>query len=275
MNTLESLNGMTSELMRRGLPADYAQRAACELADHHRDLVDELQAGGMNDSEVTTEASRRLGNSQTLVKKTVREYQRRYWCGRWPLITFLLAPVPALIAAWTATAFAVFLVVYVLTKLGLTGINDPDVAFSILPVGVKYAVLIGLSLVIPAFVLYAFARLAKRAALGWQWVVLVACILGLFASMMKWERIGPGSRITMRDWQTLQPLEQPQQPDFVIVMMLPIHSQSWSWSEMRGFWLSNPVQACQLLLPAAVAVVFLLRGRQLALDTARLAVDGC
>ena len=33
------------------------------------------------------------------MKKTVREYQRRYWCGRWPLITFLLGPIPLLLLA--------------------------------------------------------------------------------------------------------------------------------------------------------------------------------
>ena len=94
MNTPESLNGMVSDLIRRGLPADYATRAAAEFSDHHRDLVEELQASGLSESQATTEASHRLGDSRTLVKKTVREYQRRFWCGRWPLLMFLFGPIP-------------------------------------------------------------------------------------------------------------------------------------------------------------------------------------
>jgi hypothetical protein len=274
MNAPEVPNGMVSDLVRRGLPSEYAQRAATEFADHHRDLLEELQSTGFSESQAMTEASRRLGDARALAKKTVREYQRRFWCGRWPLVTFLFGPLPVAIAAWFATGLAVWLVVSVLTAIGLTGTNDPDAAFRALPVGVKYAVLAGIFLVIPAGVMYFFARLARRAALGPQWIVLVACILGLSAGACKWERIGPGSKIVMRDRQTLQPLEQPKEPDFVLMMWVPINEQAWSWREVRGFFLSSPVQSCQLLLPVAIAAV-ILRRRRLALRQEWLAISGC
>ena len=38
------LESIASDLVRRGLPVEYAQRAAAELADHHGDLVAELRA---------------------------------------------------------------------------------------------------------------------------------------------------------------------------------------------------------------------------------------
>jgi hypothetical protein len=274
MNTPESLNGLVSDLIRRGLPADYATRAATEMSDHHCDLVEELQGGGLSESQATTEASHRLGNSHSLVKKIVREYQRRFWCGRWPLLWFLFGPLPVAIAVWFATGLAVWLTVSVLTWFGLTAIDDPDVAFRALPVGVKYAVLVGIFLIVPAGVLYFFARLSKRAALSSKWVILAACVLGLSAGACKWERIGPGSRIVMHDRTTLQPLEQPKEPDFVLMLWAPINQQAFSWREVHGFFLASPIQSCQLLLPIAVAVV-ILRRRQLALRTDWLAASGC
>jgi hypothetical protein len=46
MNTPESLNGLHTKLISMGLPAEYAQRAATEIADHYCDLVTELEATG-------------------------------------------------------------------------------------------------------------------------------------------------------------------------------------------------------------------------------------
>jgi hypothetical protein len=199
------------------------------------------------------------------VKKTVREYQRRYWCARWPLITFLLGPIPMVMAAWYALGLAVYVVVVILSKLGVLADTDPDTMFIALPVAVKFATLTGMFLIVPAIVMYGYARLAKRAALGWQWIVLVACILGLSTSAMKWERIGPGSRITMYDRQTFQELEQPPEPDFVLMLGMPVVAEAWTWHAFHRWFLSNPVQLCQTLLPAALAAIFILRWRQLSL----------
>jgi hypothetical protein len=55
-STLELLDGIAAELIRRGLPADYAERAALELAEHHRDLVDELRNAGWTDTHAVLEA---------------------------------------------------------------------------------------------------------------------------------------------------------------------------------------------------------------------------
>jgi hypothetical protein len=275
MNTPESLNGLHAQLIRRGLPADYAGRAAAEIADHYCDLVTELEANGMNESQAATEAERRLGDERTLVKKTVREYQRRYWCGRWPLITFFIAPIPVLIAAWYTFSLTVYLGVVALSKLGLTPTTDPNTMFLALPIAVKFATLTAMFLIVPAVVMYGYARLAKRAALGWQWVVLVACVLGFCTSAMKWERIGPGSRITMYDRQTFQELEQPPEPDFVLMLGMPVVAEAWTWHAFHRWFLSNPVQLCQTFLPAALAAILILRWRQLSLRRQSLACTAC
>ncbi|MGD9637418.1 MAG: hypothetical protein AB7U97_29370, partial [Pirellulales bacterium] len=64
-----------TELIRRGLPIDYAQRAAQELAEHRCDVISELELGGMESTTAAQEAARRLGDDRLLVKKTVREFQ--------------------------------------------------------------------------------------------------------------------------------------------------------------------------------------------------------
>ncbi len=261
MNTPEVLNAMVSDLVRRGLPSEYARRAAAEFADHHRDLVEELQASGWSESQASTEASRRLGDPQTLTKKTVREYQRRFWCARWPLITFLIGPIPTLMVAWYALALSIWLFVALLCKLGLTTFQHADVAFGSMPVQAKYAVLASLFLVVPAVVMYGFARLANRAALSWQWFILAACLLGMFVGTCKWERIGPGSRLVMTDWNTGKVVEQPK-PDFVLTMWWPINAQQCSWRVLRPFFFSSLVQPCQLFIPFMIAGWFLYRRQQ-------------
>jgi hypothetical protein len=275
MNTPVSLNGLNTRLIRCGLPADYAERAAAEIADHHSDLMTELESAGMSASQAATEAERRLGDERLLVKKTVREYQRRYWCARWPLITFLIAPIPVLVAAWYAFSLAVYLVVLGFSKLGLTPTTDPNTMFLALPVAVKFMTLTAMFLIVPALVMYGYARLAWRAALDWRWVVFVACVLGLCTSAMKWERIGPGSRITMSDRHTGKEIAHPSQPDFVLMLGMPVVAEAWTWHSFHRWFLSNPVQLCQTLLPAALAAALILHWRQLALRHESLGSTAC
>ena len=69
---------------------------------------------GLDEVAASTEAVRRLGDSRTLVKKTVREYQRRFWCGRWPLLTFLLGPIVFAVLSFVAIvllAYCIFIAV--------------------------------------------------------------------------------------------------------------------------------------------------------------------
>lgn len=271
--TLGVPENFAAELVRRGLPIDYAQRAAEELADHHCDLASELEATGLDCEAAQAEARRRLGDDRVILKKTVREFQRRYWCARWPLITFLLAPIPTLLVAWYGVAILSWLIVSGLIQLGLISASDADAALGALPANTKYWVLVSLFLLLPATVMYFFGRLARRAALGWPWIALVACLLGLFVGSVKWERIGPGSQIVMRDRQTLEVIEQPRQPDFVITLGVPFNTAAIS--ELKRWWFGNPLQVAQLILPSAVALGMVLHGKRLAQQAGQLRLGRC
>jgi hypothetical protein len=271
--TLAVPETFAAELVRRGLPVEYAQRTAAELADHRVDLASELEATGMDCDTVAHEVKRRLGDESVILKKTVREYQQRHWCARWPLITFLLAPIPSLIIVWYSLGILLWLIASSLIKLGLLSASDADTALCALPADIKYVVLVSLFLLVPATVMYFFGRLARRAALGWTWIGLVACLLGLFVGDVKWERIGPGSQIVMRDRQTLEVIEQPQQHDYVITLGIPFNAGAIA--ELKRWWLGSPLQIAQLLLPSAVALGMVLHGRRLAQQAEQLRLGGC
>jgi hypothetical protein len=261
MNTPESLRGIVSDLVRRGLPAEYAQRAGSELADHHRDLVIELQGAGLSESEAVAEASRRLGNSPTLVKKTVREYQRRYWCGRWPLVTFLFGPIPLLALIWTAGWVVVFCIFWPLEKLGLLKQYAPDGTISFWEFVLNQVLVAFVCLVAPAIAISALARLAKWAALHRIWLVVSACVLGSISGMIDIGFPEPSMQPTMSDGRPM-PADQP-----LVVVGVPVLAPSflaaWNW------YTRNFAQIFQMVLPLIVASAFFLRARQLSLRSQR------
>ncbi len=97
-----------AELIRRGLPADYARRTADELDDHRADLLADLRASNATDPDAI--ADERLGETRQLANRIARDYRQRSWFGRWPLLSFVVLPPFVLAAAWACA---------VLTLLGV------------------------------------------------------------------------------------------------------------------------------------------------------------
>jgi hypothetical protein len=248
------------QLIRRGLPADYACRAAAEIDDHHRDLIDELQSAGMSESQARTEALRRLGNSRALVKSTVRAYQRRYWCGRWPLITFLLTPIPMWIAAYLGTAMVLTLAVKFLATSGCIESNELHIALRESPRWLRQATAIWLFVGSPTLVAFCMARLAKRAALGRSWIVLAACLLAFTVGSVRMEPTGLGRRIYRVDPVTKAPVAD--QPNGIAINVPLIDPGWWYRSGWRRWYGGHPMQACQFVLPLAAACFVLIGSRQ-------------
>jgi hypothetical protein len=274
MNTPNVHDGYCSQLVRRGLPVDYAERAAAEIADHHRDLVAELHAEGRDEAAAAAEASRRLGDQRTLVKKTVREYQRRYWCGRWPLLTFFIAPLPLLLFAWTATALLVMCILWPFTKLGLVQTDQHDGIISTAEwLGDRFMVAMFL-FAIPAVLVLLFHRIARRAALGWQWVTLATCILAFSTGMIRSGFADPAHKHTMLDGTPL-PADA-----HVLTFWLPIYATKTTtstmlWGSLWHWFAGDFAQTGQLLLPLAVAMAVIFRARTTALHAEKLALSDC
>jgi hypothetical protein len=231
-STFEPLDEIVTELIRRGLPTEYARRAASELSDHHCDLVEELQAAGWTEPHAALEASRRLGHPRELVKKTVCEYQRSYWCGRWPLITFLLGPVPAFLLAVVLTGFIAVGVGKVVEKgAGITEIQTWA------EYTIAYSAKIWLTYGIPSLVVVLFGWLAMRAAIHQAWPCLASIVLAAFVGFVQ---------CTV----SIHPTE-PNASSFFVGYYIWFIPECCNASLLRFFW-NNPWQLAQLLLPLAV-----------------------
>lgn len=181
MKTQTLLSVFQNELVRRGLPAGYARDAAEEVADHHRDVVEELCASGMATVNVEAVALERLGDVHRLVKKSVRAYQRRHWCGRWPLVTFLLGTPIALFLSWSAIFVFLFLLERILGPQNFYA----DMEYSWYEWGTEYCLWIVLTVIQPTLIATLFAQLANRNGFGYRWVILCGLLLAATSGCLR------------------------------------------------------------------------------------------
>jgi hypothetical protein len=256
MNTPESLREFTSELIRRGLPVEYSRRAAEELGDHLRDLTEEFQSAGMEETVAHTAAVERLGDRQSLVKKTVREFQRRHWCGRWPVVTFLFGPLVLLVATWIVTGVGLMLLGKTLDAVGIE--SQPNDGIHSTAERIAMSCFTGwFVFVLPTVVLLLQSRWASQAGLNWRWVALAAIVLAVNVGSMQCGNVCQLSGSNVSNLATDQPL-----PPNTFVMSVPL------WIYFSGFqgtlsWYANsPQQLCQSFLPLAVAGLMIWRTRR-------------
>lgn len=168
-----------SELIRRGLPADYARRTAEELDDHRADLLNDLRAN--NAADPNTIANERLGETRQLAKKIARNYRRRTWLGRWPLVNFVVLPPVVLVAMWGGV---------VLTLLGLgrlwtlSGGESGEIWSPVEHARLSWLLTLGLfAFVVPSCIAWFYGRVALRMTQS-RAFVLSACLgIGLLNSI--------------------------------------------------------------------------------------------
>lgn len=99
-------NDYRSELERRGLPRAYVERLLSELDDHYTDLLEERSTSMGAARKLQTEfgnegsnhAVERLGNPAQLALFAAEQYHARSFWGRHPAMTYLLLPLPLLLA---------------------------------------------------------------------------------------------------------------------------------------------------------------------------------
>jgi hypothetical protein len=234
-----------SQLVRRGLPADYAEHAAAELADHHRDLIDELTATGLSESQASTEASHRLGDSRTLVKNTVRAYQRRHFCGRWPLVAFILGPLLMLLVIWVATGLILYGIGSFSERFGSSSTQE----FESVPFWHWVMIVLAVAWFLfaaPAMVVFKLARMSNRAAVSWKLVAVSACLIGVAVGYID-------LRLPVRQMRTIfvdGKLMQSDRPQFMVGVPMGIPS----WQNAWNYYTKDTLRLCRTLLPLAIVV---------------------
>ena len=186
MSNHPSLDGLGERLRRRGLPAAYVARLLGEFEDHVEDLL-------MQEEPMSKEAlTQRIGDIEELAAAAEYEYRQRTIVGRHPVLTFLIAPVPAVLVGWA---------LFVLGSLAVFGatplVLGSDFAVDGKPATQWPSAMITLANVLhqagrffpPALVALLFWRLASRSGLSWRWslaaCLLVALLAGAYTSEMQ------------------------------------------------------------------------------------------
>lgn len=176
MNT-QSLNTVRKTLIRRGLPANYVRRVVGELEDHQLDIAGETAVT----DETTTTDSDRLGDFDQLAATLAERYQARTFAGRHPVVTFLLAPIPAVLMAWAAMLMVLFGVVQLYEIwFELSGKTISDLSSSV--VGMALVMYVAEIVVPPAVIAMFFSWLAYRGGKGMIWSC-AATLLVAFAAL--------------------------------------------------------------------------------------------
>lgn len=79
---------LVKELRRQGLPRDYVDRLVDEWSDHASDLIQETP--GM---DAANDLDTRLGTPEHLAEVATKEFRRRTFAGRHPILAFVISPL--------------------------------------------------------------------------------------------------------------------------------------------------------------------------------------
>jgi hypothetical protein len=180
MEAREPLETLRRDLLRRGLPAIYVGRAVQELADHHADVVADDET-----ADAAAAAWRQIGDVAHLGNELVHKYRQQTFAGRHPLLTFVIAPLPAVLLVWAATLaigwHAVFLIaplVWSWQEGQTVSEMDPRMVWTLLTF--HYASLI----VPPAASALWFCRLTRKSGRGLVWGAASCVLVALLAFVL-------------------------------------------------------------------------------------------
>jgi hypothetical protein len=133
-------NELRKALARRRLPGDYSQR-----------LMDELE-------------------------HAAAEFRRRTFVGRHPIITFIVAPIPVVVASIIAVVLSLMTIGWLIPEdmlHGPSGIAISSVALSVIAWTVRVLPFAACAVV--------FARAASRSGCDWRWGTAAAVLVAAFA----------------------------------------------------------------------------------------------
>jgi hypothetical protein len=192
MDNRQQRDVLRAELQKRGLPRAYIKRLVDELDDHFSDLADHLvssernhdmSAARMPDYRVD-ELNDRMGSPTQLAIFAAEQYRSRSFFGRHPVFTFLVTPLPLLVACWAT--FWLALVVVALPAIGLGYVAEHLLGWSVAAEDHPWFQCLLLAFLsweivalAPLTTAWLLCRVARRNALDWRWP-LAACVLLAF-----------------------------------------------------------------------------------------------
>jgi len=201
MSDRQWLDSVKLELIRRRLPRQEVARLLAELSDHFDDVlrckirpVVGPAAGARGDlsplvlmeepMSISTPIAESLGSPAEIADSALREFRRRNLLSRSRLAafaTFVLSPVPLVIACW-ALVICVFFLVGEMIPESVVAAERPRTVTAIEVVGVN-AFVLTLVITPPIAVAAFYGRLARRTPHAWRWGISACLLIGIASSM--------------------------------------------------------------------------------------------
>lgn len=171
------LDEFRAQLARTKLPAAYAARLLEELSDHVTDFMEDQMSTDALPSRGLVE---RLGAPLDVVDRAQREFRRRTFSGRHPILMFVVLPLVVLQLGYVASLFSVVGTGGLLKKL------NPAFSSELMsPGGTALIELFCGSLILASATATAglFAWLAARAEVNRRWPIITGALMGLLAGL--------------------------------------------------------------------------------------------
>ena len=199
MENLLSHEALRSELRRRGLPRAYIERLVAELDDHFNDLLEERSTsmGAARKLHIDhqdleqQDLQQRLGEPAQLAIFAAEQYHARSFWGRHPLVTYLLGPLPLLVACFFAYGLAFWAATWVISAVGTYVLGWTEATFAnpadlIWLQAVLLALLCWYATVFPPLTAaWLLCRTCRRNALAWRWPVIGCTLLAIVCGMFQ------------------------------------------------------------------------------------------
>ena len=192
MDARQQRKELEHELERQRLPRAYIERLLAELDDHLVDLQDERQTDMNTARKPETEAANkqvasildideRLGDPAQLAALAEQQYRRRSFLGRHPIVTFLIAPLPLVLAGIVAIAACLALIDVVVGYL-FPQFDPHDYTVTYIMTG---ALVFWLLVVVPPLTAAVFlCRIARRNVVNWRWAVAACALVSLYCGLL-------------------------------------------------------------------------------------------
>lgn len=176
------LNRMRKELESRGFSSAYVQRLLHEWHDHLIDLSEEKGNAMSMDASLSGGLVNRMGEPRELADAAAKEFRKRTFAGRHPVVTFLLAPIPLTIVAWIGM-FLLGIGGVELAKWMMGGELTPS-SGEWTPTAIfgAYAMLYAFVLTPPISLATYFVRLSRNSLRGWKWGLASCLLIALMAA---------------------------------------------------------------------------------------------
>lgn len=185
---------LRNELVRHGLPRAYIERLLSELDDHFVDLLEERNSpmGAARklqfEESGTNDLQQLLGQPAQLAVFAAEQYHARSFWGRHPVVTFVVAPLPLLLACLIGFALALQLVGRTFTVVSQRVFGITENAFAAhnhLWLQAIVVALVSWCIIVcaPLFAAWLLCRTYRRNAVDRCWPIIACTLLAVVVAL--------------------------------------------------------------------------------------------